>query len=224
MKKKPLYIFGGIILVVVFLILAALPHVTNVESLAVENTCMNRLDVYDAYQRLLDDYSLSQVYNDGIVYMVTVRNLFDSCTYYFMPCYIIKTTDIPTAGSPTWDASLYMLTVCTNEKSLAAWLSSAKIDTFELEFVPGSNTFLYAYCYVNDLLQDPQHVMLEKPVDCLKQPQVKVTYTVATASSARDRDEKTSCTFIWSYSLYCCGKEICAIDTSPISVKYEVNT
>ena len=224
MKKKWLCICGGIVLAIVLLVIAALPRVTNVERLSLEDAYRDSANVHDAYQQLLDDYSLSQVYHEGIVYKASVRNLFGSCSYYFLPCYIIKTTDIPTAGSPTWDASLYILTVCSNEKSLTSRLTSAKIDAFELGFTPGSNTFLYSYCQVNDLLMDPEHIVLEKPVDCLTQPQVKVVYTVATASSAQERDEKTACTFTWHYTLYCCGQEIAAVDAAPIVIEYTVNT
>ena len=224
MKKKLLYSCGGMILVIVFLVVAALPRVTNVERLAFENACLDAEPVQNAYQQIVDDYSLSQVYSEGIVHKVTVQNLFDTCTYYFVPCYIIKTTDIPTAGSSTWDALLYMLTVCTNEKSLAARLGSAKIEAFELEFEPGANTFMYSYCQIYDHFLDPQHAALEEMIDCLKQPQIKATYTLATASSAQERDEKTACTFTWSYTLYCCGKEITTVDEFPIMVEYVVNT
>lgn len=225
-KKRIWLVAAAVLLMVIVLVLATMPRVTAVKNISFTAVnAQNCPELNDAYQQLLEEHGDDAVSGD-IVHVVTVQNLWSSCQFYILPCYITNVGTIPTAGSPSWSASLYMLTACSNENSLAARLTTLQVRDYQLELTPGANTFLYSDCEVDHLdifLGDPRRILLEKAVDCLDTPQIRTRYTVATGESAKEREEQTAATFLWSYSLYCCGRQICTYQDVEIHRDYIVN-
>lgn len=164
-----------------------------------------------AYQQLQQDNPLSQITPDNTLRVMTVRNLWSSCEYYILPCYIVDLSTVPHAGSVSWYASVHVLAVCSDEDSMAAKLCSLDVREFSLEMKPGENTFVYSYADImpsDTRVDDPLVVTLDGPIDCLIDPQIRVTYTVATSESGELREVGTMAYFDWYFSIYCCGKPI----------------
>lgn len=228
-KMKRGWIIAAVVLVLlVILVLTSIPRVTDVEScLFYAENEEKYPELYQSYARLMDENSLAQVNCADTVHIVTVSNFWSSCRYYILPCYITNVRTVPTAGSPSWSASLYMLTVCSNENSLAGKLCSIQVRNCGLELKPGANTFLYEYCEVEPegvkYSGDSRQIFLEIPVDCASDPEIRAAYTVATSESAKERDEETTATFLWSYDIYCCGKQICTYQDVAVTHDYIVN-
>ena len=182
--------------------------------------------LYEAYERLAGEHSLIQMIPEDSVRIVTVRNLWSRCEYYILPCYLMDIGTVPHAGSLHWRASVYILAVCSKDTSVAAKICPLDVREFSLEMEPGNNTFLYSYADIapGDMRVDtPQKVTIQDRVNCRDNPQITVTYTVATASGAEARDERTRAGFDWYYSLYFCGKPLAGYHES-VGVDYFVNS
>lgn len=227
-QKRQWILWGTIlILIALLLILALKPRTVHVDQFAFDSPqILADAGIHEAYQKLQQDYSLSQVSREDMVYAISVKNLFSACTYYVLPCYILDISNVPAAGSLYWDAALHAIWTCSDEGSLLAKWGSVEIRDFALELTAGENTYIYSYCdvYPGGRLLDPNLVFLSESVDCLADAQIRVRYTVATYSSATERDQQATADFYWTYSLYCNGKCICTFDRLPMSADYIVNT
>ena len=202
----------AVLLILFVIIWTFIPRVTNsVQDDFSPITAQEYPALYQAYQQLRADNSLSQITPEDALRIVTVKNLWSNCEYYILPCYIIDLDTVPHAGSTGWSAALHILVACSNENSFAAKLCSLDVREFSLEMKPGENTFVYSYADImpSDIrVDDPKMVPLDGPVDCLVDPQIRVTYTVATGESAEQREVGTLVYFDWYYSIYCCGKPL----------------
>lgn len=227
-KKKCVWLIGATVLLLLLLfVLASLPRATDWEQASFSpETAEEYPALYQAYQQLLEDNSLSRVVAEDALRIVTVKNLWSSCEYYILPCYIIKLNSVPHAGSTDWSAALHILIACSDEDSMVAKLSSIDVREFTLEMKPGENTFVYSYADIlpSDIrVGDPKTVTMDGPVDCLADPQIRVTYTVATGESAKEREVETQACFDWYYSIYCCGKLIVGYQNRTVYQDYIVN-
>lgn len=228
MNVKRTIVLTTLVLLILFLIaLSFVPRVTASVQETVDRISDEAYKALNqAYQKLQEDNSLWMIFPEESIRTVTVRNLWSKCDYYILPCYLLDVCDVPRAGSPEWRASVHILTACSNPSSLVARLCSLELSEFSLEMKPGINTFVYSYADilpVNLRVDDPYNVVMRQSVDCLREPRVTVCYTVATDSSAEQRDEQAEVCFDWYYSIYCCGKPLCGYHQS-VCREYAVNT
>lgn len=226
MKKGVVYLALAL-LVILVLVLLSIPRVSAHETVAFDTvTEADYPALVHAYRQLCGDSGTVQIDPGSEVEVITIENLWGSCEYYVLPCYLTTIGTVPHAGSIEWVASLRLLCVCSDEDCLAARLCKWQVQDLKLRLDPGSNTAFYSFVKVHPLditYGTPREIEVHKSINCTKNPQVDIVYTVATAASAQDRGEQTSATWNWGYSLCCCGQLIREYQDVALTYDYVVN-
>lgn len=226
--KKSILLTGILLPVLLVLVLSLAPGVSYCERIAIEDVSeMEAPELVRSYQELCDGNSLSIVRHGAEVEVVTVRNFWGSCEYYVLPCYITDICDVPTAGSLTWDTSLHVLIVCSDEDSLAARLCRWQVRDLNVRLDPGENTFLYDMADISPFglrVDPPKSISIDQKIDIIKNPEIRIHYMTATEKSDLERDMPTEAVWSWDYSLWCCGMEIQQFRNVSFSYDYLVNT
>ena len=199
-KQKHLYLIVFIVLVMLTLTLLSIPCVHSVETVDVSQ--ISHYKVLDwAYQDLCAEHSLYEVVPDKNIQIVTFRNLWCSWKRYILPCFAVDIPDVPTAGNADFVAYSCVLAPWAQE-NLFTLLCPL---TFGLNVIlePGENVFVSSFAETipnNGVLHDGT-VIFSNGMNVNKQQEVFVHYTVGTAASAEQRDQKTSSTIRWEYFL-----------------------
>lgn len=140
-KRIRILIVSGVILLIL-LALSLIPRVASVESLPFDTMTWEKCpELYRDYQELCGDADRwCTVMPEVNVEVVTVKNLWSSCAYYFLPCYRAITRTVPQNGDGAWTASVRILSECSDESSLLARLCDPQLREFELRMEPGEHT------------------------------------------------------------------------------------
>lgn len=222
------YIFC-IVTVIVIAIVTTIPCVVSIESFYLKDGIDGILeecsDLYEKYQQLADE-------RDGVisgdkVEVVTVCNLWGSCKYYVLPCYILDVRNVLAIGSVKWTTAICFLVSCTNENCTAARFCSWQVLDLNVQIEPGMNTYLYTFADISPLDLQVGHtesINIEEKIDCIKVPEIQVIYTIATCNNDLEQSTTEKVKLTWNYSLYCCGKKVCDNKNFSLICNYLVNT
>lgn len=218
--KYLLYVMSAVLLLLTVLLLS-IPRVDAVWSVPVQ--MMGEYPaLQEAYDHLSEERGLWEIVTEDTIRIVTVKNLWGSWDRYILPCYAAKTPAVPTAGNATFNMFMHVLSPWS-EENLFTRLCPAKL-TLNVSMIPGENTFVSERVEATPVpaatLDD--HVVLDGSINCDREPSVFVYYTVATHSSALERDKTVIGTFEWTYFLKLCGKEI-FFNEFTINQEYTVN-
>ena len=211
MKRK--FWFVAPITLVVLLLIASIPHLSEVKS--VDVTQLSEYAALDAaYTDLRDQYSLYEISTADTIHVVTIKNLWGEWEQYILPCYSSYLPTIPTAGSVESYTGLHILAQWSSENVFTN-LFRLKVRDFSLHIQPGENLFVYekagvtyANIYPVRYMLYSKYISLDDAVICDQQPTVLVEYSVATNNSAQYRNEAVKTKFIWEYSLRFMGRQI----------------
>lgn len=224
-------------ILLILLVLSLLPRVASVESLPFDAmTEENCPELYRAYQELYGDaggwYAVTP---ETYVEVLTVKNLWTSCEYYFLPCYLTSTRTVPRSGSLHWSAEVHVLSACSKENSLLSLLCDRQIRDLSLCMKPGEHTFVYDFVEIYPegiLYNGPTYdgasftntVSIHSSVKLANTPRIRFSYSIATSDTApEERGQETTVAFVWNYSLYVCGKPIRTYRDASVTRDYIVN-
>lgn len=190
------------VIAVLFLLLAflSIPRVDTIEYADV-SSLEAYPELHNSYRKLCNDHSLYEIVTEDRFYIVTVKNIWGSWERYILPCFAAETRDVPTAGNATFTAFMYVLSPWS-EENIFTRVCSLTLG-LNVYMIPGENTFVSEKFKVvpDNGLKDDNMIVFDGGINCNKQAESFVYYTVATSSSADKRDQETSATFQWKYFL-----------------------
>ena len=221
MKRKHLLLVLLVVLALFTLLLVLIPRIHTIET--VDSAQISSYPALEsAYNELCEKHSLYEIVPGKNIQIVTVRNLWGTWQRYILPCFAADIPDVPTAGNADFTAYCHVLAPWEQENLFTRLCPL----TFGLNVTlePGENVFVSSFVEAlpdKGVLYDGT-VIFSKGVNVNKQPETFVYYTTATASSAQQRDQKTSSSIRWEYYLKI-NRNHFGFDTTQIEIPHIVN-
>ena len=211
MMKKRWYL--ALAFLIVLLLFASIPRIDEIKTVDTEQ--MHDYPIlWEAYTDLCEEYSLYEIVTEDTIQIVTVKNLWGSWQRYVLPCYSAHVPTVPTAGSVSSHAGLYVLAPWS-EENVFTDLYRLKVRDFSLRMEPGENLFVseqaeltHANMYPVRYIVYARLISFKDAIICEKLPTVFVDYSVATNNSALEREQPATTVLQWEYSLRFMGKKL----------------
>ena len=207
MKRKYWFLAVGVLLVLFLFLIASVPRIAEIKSVDV-----TQIGEYpglcEAYTDLCAEYPLYEIETENTICIVTVKNLWGSWQRYVLPCFAAETRTVPRAGNGTFTAFMRVLAPWSQENIFTRICPLNLV--LNLQMTPGENTFVSQKfkAIPDNAYSDDSMIMFDGGIDCNKQPDCFVYYTVATSSSADEYAQETSATFRWNYFLKFSRKQL----------------
>lgn len=207
--RKPIKIllFSFLILLVVSIL--CIPRISALNSVPLESIGQYPA-LQERYEQFCADHSDYEIVTEDAIQVISLKCLWGSWERYVLPCYAVKTQDIPQQGSVPFTAKLNILSVWSEESDFSKYCP-VKMWNFSISANPGDNMVLpeTATLYIHKFgyaMLDPKAIALDEVINCDERPIV----TLECEAAANDRTlpaQQTETSFTWSYTLRCWGKE-----------------
>lgn len=162
------------------------------------------------------------------IFVLEVTSIWGTCEYHILPCYWTEMRTVPQNGQTNWVTALDMVMVCSSESSLTAKLCTLDVRNLRLEVKPGEETILSSKVEIHPgggvyELSELSVVECDGIFDCREDPAVQFTFLAGTAVGAEEENTMVSGSYVWSYDLYCRGKQIHNCQNITITQNYQNN-